>query len=208
MELHSPAMAKRLWNLLRLAFFMVRKGLISKRKLVMDMNLMTKRGKLLGKSLQNLVFHHHPSSESTRAFGLQDYEFSCSNSPAIFSHVSKRRHHFPSFPCIHSHVLDEEPRAIVITLPKFSPENRLKSPGNFLNSPEYSIGLPEYSPGMTPLVMASPEYPPENEDSGHVDAEAEEFIKRFYEELRVQSRTARLEYREMEYREMLVRSAS
>jgi hypothetical protein len=39
-ELHSisPVIAKRLWNVLMISFFMIRKGLISKRKLIMDMN--------------------------------------------------------------------------------------------------------------------------------------------------------------------------
>lgn len=39
----------------------------------------------------------------------------------------------------------------------------------------------------------------------HVDAEAEEFIRMFYEQLRQQNRTALLQYQEMQYQEMLAR---
>ncbi|RWR74333.1 DUF761 domain-containing protein [Cinnamomum micranthum f. kanehirae] len=161
MELHSPinsVAAKRLWNFLRIAFFMIRKGLMSKRKLIMDMNLKMKRGKVLGKSLGNLIFHHHSRSADSRGFGLQEYEFSCSNSPnPVFFHAGEK-----------------------IT--------SMVSPS--------SIRLSNYS---------SEE---EENDSGsecQVDNEAEEFIRRFYEQLRIQSRTALLEYQESQYQEMLAR---
>ncbi|OVA17333.1 Protein of unknown function DUF761 [Macleaya cordata] len=105
---------KKLWNLLRivLLFMIRRKGtLMSKRKqlIIMDMNLMMKSGKLLGKTLGNLIimFHHHSRSTSASAggFGIGHYEFSCTNTPnhvPIF-HVAKRRkqqyyHYF--IPCI------------------------------------------------------------------------------------------------------------
>ncbi|GLT73467.1 hypothetical protein SLA2020_453250 [Shorea laevis] len=108
MELHSPVIAKRLWNVLRITYLMIRKGVVSKRKLMMDMNLMMKRGKLLRKSLSNLISHHHHSKNAARAAGLQEYEFSCSNSPApVFFRVPRRKHHY--FPCINDpQVIEEE----------------------------------------------------------------------------------------------------
>ena len=74
--------------------FMLRKN-ISKRKLLLDLNMLMKRGKLAGKALQNLMFHHHhnwsSSSSKSRSHEssnftfppprTEDYEFSCSNSP-------------------------------------------------------------------------------------------------------------------------------
>ncbi|KAJ7971807.1 Avr9/Cf-9 rapidly elicited protein [Quillaja saponaria] len=115
MQVHSPLLAERLWNVLRITFYMIRKGLVSKRKLIMDMNLMMKRGKLLKKSLSNLMsihhYHHHSKNASARGgYGIQEYEFSCSNSPnPVFFHVSKRKHHF-NFPCINTpQVMEEEP---------------------------------------------------------------------------------------------------
>ncbi|KAK1295000.1 hypothetical protein QJS10_CPA16g00763 [Acorus calamus] len=57
----NSAMAKKLWNHIRVSFIMARKGLVSKRKLLMDLNLMIKRGKLFRKTFFNLTFqtHHH-----------------------------------------------------------------------------------------------------------------------------------------------------
>ncbi|XP_020259488.1 uncharacterized protein LOC109835935 [Asparagus officinalis] len=195
MELHSPRAAKRLWNLLRIAFFMMRKGLISKRKLLMDMNLMMKRGKLMSKNLgKNLHFHHHHHRTSS-PFILQEYEFSCTNSPnPAFSH-SKRRY----FPCFNPIVEDETPRA-ACTVPRieYSP---LPSPLCFALSHDRS---PFRSPFSVRISNFSAE-----EESGcgdaQVDDEAEEFIKRFYEQLRAQSRIALIEYQEKEVQEMLAR---
>ncbi|KAJ6791228.1 Uncharacterized protein M6B38_245755 [Iris pallida] len=201
MELHSPAAAKRLWNFLRVAFFMMRKGLISKRKLVMDMNLMMKRGKIMGKSLGNLVFHHH-HHRSTRGYGfsLQEYEFSCTTSPnPVFIH-KKRRHNY--FPCLSSVVKgDETPRPTTVNVPKikYSP-----SPCSGL-SQELASGENK-SPLLSPFSVRESNYSSEMEaeaeeagsNSLEVDNKAEDFIRRFYEQLQVQSRIAFIEYQELE----------
>ncbi|KAJ6831996.1 uncharacterized protein M6B38_345035 [Iris pallida] len=211
MELHSPAAAKRLWNLLRVAFFMMRKGLISKRKLLMDMNLMMKRGKIMGKSLGNLVFHHHHHRPSRGyGFSLQEYEFSCTTSPnPVFFHANKpRRHNY--FPCLSSVVEgdDETPRPTAVSVPRigYSP-----SPCSGL-SQELASGENK-SPLLSPLSVRVSNYSSELEaeaeeagsNSREVDNEAEDFIRRFYEQLRVQSRIALIEYQEMEYQDMLER---
>ncbi|KAL5979920.1 hypothetical protein ACLOJK_039032 [Asimina triloba] len=226
MEMHSRVdtrVAKRLWNFLRIAFFMMRKGLISKRKIIMDMNLMMKRGKVLGKSLGNLMFHHHhPRSRHPYGYGPQDYEFSCSNSPnPVFFHVGKRKHHhhhhhyFPHFPCIN--VQEEEPDQefdepkAVIMLPKipYSPECSFDIPAA-ADTPDLGVGG-KLSPMLSPFSgAASLNYSSDDEidgggATGQVDKEAEEFIRRFYEQLRVQRHTALLQYQEMQYQEMLAR---
>ena len=195
MEVHSPVIAKRLWNVLRVTFFMVRKGLISKRKFIMDMNLMMKRGKLLRKSLSNLMSHHHHSKNVARAgFGIQEYEFSCSNSPnPVFFHVPKRKHHY--FPCINPpEVIEEEeplpepqePKAVVL-VPK-TPEYTFNF--RFDHASDFAPGE-KHSPLHSPFSVRVSNYSSEDENeggNGQVDHEAEEFIRRFYEQLRVQSR--------------------
>ena len=195
MEVHSPVIAKRLWNVLRVSFFMVRKGLISKRKFIMDMNLMMKRGKLLRKSLSNLMSHHHHSKNVARAgFGIQEYEFSCSNSPnPVFFHVPKRKHHY--FPCINPpEVIEEEeplpepqePKAVVL-VPK-TPEYTFNF--RFDHASDFAPGE-KHSPLLSPFSVRVSNYSSEDENeggNGQVDHEAEEFIRRFYEQLRVQSR--------------------
>ncbi|XP_042499922.1 uncharacterized protein LOC122078126 [Macadamia integrifolia] len=253
----EPVIGKRLWNILRIAFFMMRKGLISKRKLLMDMNLMMKRGKLLRKSLSNLIFHHHyhsPYHNSRRRsppsprgfdgfrFRLHDYEFSCSNSPnPVFFHVGKRKHHYYlNFPCIKNPPTDQDEESdashsredmeVLAVLPNNNNHKKLPhdtcspEPGcphsyNFrLNAP-----TPDLAPGdpvlLSPLLLSPfsiriSNYSSEEEnDAGRegnsrVDDEAEEFIRRFYEQLRMQSRTQLLQYEEeMQYQEMLARGS-
>ncbi|KAJ4961001.1 hypothetical protein NE237_020911 [Protea cynaroides] len=237
MEVHSNTVnysfiGKRLWNILRIAFFMVRKGFLSKRKLVMDMNLMMKRGKLLRKTLINLIFHHHHHSHSHS----QDYEFSCSNSPnPVIFHVAKRKHHYLNFPCINppprveeeESDMDMEMDMAVLVLSSNNNNNNLnKTKQQFPADPysysfRYDADTPEeaLSPLLSPFSIRitnnSEEEEEEDDDEGdggdansrRVDDDAEEFIRRFYEQLRVQSRSTQLlQYEEeMQYQEMLAR---
>ncbi|KAK9272350.1 hypothetical protein L1049_002721 [Liquidambar formosana] len=216
MEVHSPVIAKRLWNILRITFLMMRKGVISKRKLIMDMNMMMKRGKLLRKTLGNLMSHHHSSTRHGAArgsYGIQEYEFSCSNSPnPVFFHVRmpKRKHHY--FPCINpplslDDIEEERPKAVVL-LPN-TPDYTF----NFRFDPSDELAPGEKrSPLLSPFSVRVSNYSSEDENvdggNGQVDDEAEEFITRFYEQLRVQSRTQLLQYQEMQYQEMLARGTS
>ncbi|XP_058102709.1 uncharacterized protein LOC131246521 [Magnolia sinica] len=215
MEVHSRVnshVAKRLWNFIRIAYFMMRKGLVSKRKIIIDMNLMMKRGKVVGKSLGNLMFHHNHPRSGPRGFGVQDYEFSCSNSPnPVFFHVGKRKHHhhyFPSIPCIKGPDEPEEsdePKAVIM-LPNidYSPDYSYNLQTDV---PDLAVGE-KLSPMVSPFSVRVSNYSSDDEnDSGarQVDREAEEFIRSFYEQLRVQSRTALLQYQERQYQEMLAR---
>ncbi|KAI4350408.1 hypothetical protein L6164_004866 [Bauhinia variegata] len=204
----EPVVAKRLRNVLRITFFMVRKGLISKRKLIMDMNLMMKKGKLLRKSLSNLMssHHHHSKSVARGSYGLQEYEFSCSNSPnPVFFHVHKRKHHF-NFPCINApEVIEEEPK--LTALQSEDPKAVVLVP----KTPEYTFNFrfdaSDFAPGEKKSPLLSPfsvrisnySSEDENEQGGNsqVDDQAEDFIRRFYEQLRNQSRVQLLQYPEM-----------
>ncbi|KAK1320022.1 hypothetical protein QJS10_CPB04g00054 [Acorus calamus] len=182
----NSAMAKKLWNHMRVSFIMARKGLVSKRKLLMDLNLMIKRGKLFRKTFFNLTFqnhHHHPSRGLGRArarAGPQEYEFSCTNTP-VFSARAKRKHYFPCITTVDEEEFDE-------------------------------LFMIERSPLDSPVLDCEEEVGEEvvvvEVDEGRVDEEAEEFIRRFYEQLRLQRRLALLQYQEMEYREMLARGTN
>ncbi|WJX83211.1 hypothetical protein P8452_65888 [Trifolium repens] len=178
MEVHSSVVAKRLWNVLRITFFMMRKSFVSKRKMIMDINLMMKKGKVLRKSLSNLMsshnrHHHHSSKYNGGGFMVHDYEFSCSNSPnPLFFIMSKRNKHHFTFPCINApEVIEEEPLPCQYSL----------SPLEF--------EIENLSKGSVAIVPKTPEYTlnfSENEN-GQVDDEAEDFIRRFYEQLKTQS---------------------
>nr|CAN74735.1 hypothetical protein VITISV_044235 [Vitis vinifera] len=131
------------------------------------------------------------------SLGIQEYEFSCSNSPnPVFFHLPKRKHHY--FPCINPPEDIEEPQddKAVVLLPK---------------TPEYTVNFPfdtsDLAPADKPSPLPSPfsvrvsNYSSEEEmDVGgnrQVDDEAEEFIRRFYEQLRAQSRIQLLQSQEM-----------
>lgn len=188
-------MAKRLWSFLRVAFYMMRKGLLSKRKLLMDMNLMMKRGKVLGKkTLGNLIHHHHRSTgrSISGGYGLREYEFSCSNSPVpVFFHAGcKRKHHHHYFPCINLQEEPETPPPSSHGLPaiQLSPEYSF----NFRNdqSPEFAdLGERLISPMVSPFSVRVSNFSGVEENDGgsrQVDVEAEEFITKFYEQLKAQ----------------------
>lgn len=206
MEVHSSVVAKRLWNVLRITFFMMRKSLVSKRKMIMDMNLMMKKGKVLRKSLSNLMSshnrHHHHSSKNGGGFMVHDYEFSCSNSPnPAFFNMSKRKHHF-SFPCINApNVIDEEPLPCQYQLSpiEFDIENVSKDGKAIVpKTPEYAFNFKfdsseeRKSPLLSPFSVRVSNYSAlgDNDEIGNcqVDDEAEDFIRRFYEQLRTQGR--------------------
>ncbi|KAF5730023.1 hypothetical protein HS088_TW20G00393 [Tripterygium wilfordii] len=184
--------ARRLWSVLRITFFTIRKGLTWKRKLIMDINLMIKRGRLLRKSITNLISHHHHHHHHSRSaahgsFGIQEYEFSCSNSPnPVFFHVanSKRKHH-SYFPCINPPAVIEEQEAE-------EQEEEGKSTATVAlvpKTPEYTFNrMFDASPFSVRVSNYSSEDDEADEGGGKVDHEAEEFIRRFYEQLRAQSR--------------------
>ncbi|CAN6470501.1 unnamed protein product [Victoria cruziana] len=214
MEINSGTRAKRLWNVLRVAFLMVRKGFTPKRKLVMDLNLMMKRGKLLGRSVRGIVFPHR--APPFRGFGPQDYEFSCTNSPDPFFHAgarsgAKRKLHccLPSLPCINPPHADDSDEQVIIN------RHRFEMSGSDLSSLFDPVDLADgekISPAISPLpIVISSYYPSEDDEfegADPVDEKAEEFIARFYEQLRSQGRMALLQYQEMEYQAMLARGCS
>ncbi|KAF8013296.1 hypothetical protein BT93_I1212 [Corymbia citriodora subsp. variegata] len=218
MELHdsgvNSAMAKRLWNVLRVSFFMIRKGIMSKRRLIMDMNMMMKRGKLMRKTLTNLLFHHHHHHHHSKAMArggssaLQEYEFSCSNSPnpVFFRAPTRNKHHF--FPCINPPQVieeeedqdddyEEEAKAVVLMpkTPDYDFSFHFGAPGKRVNKEDEKL-----SPLLlSPFAVRVSDYSSEDEDEdgsycGGVDDEAEEFIRRFHEQLRMQTRMQLLQY--------------
>lgn len=197
MENNLPVIAKRIWSIV----FMLRKG-ISKRKLLVELNMMMKRGKIASKALGNLMFHSHHFSGSTssrRGSGNHDhpnlsfaaqreYEFSCSNTPAYpFPSLTKCRHQAHNFfACAHAPAtLDDD----------VAGANALKAVMEMLNNDvahvDASPALPGFgrSPMVRQLRITDSPFPLRNVDEDtHVDEAAEEFIKRFYKDLRSQGR--------------------
>ncbi|XP_038902794.1 uncharacterized protein LOC120089410 [Benincasa hispida] len=203
MEHNVEVISKRIWNMVRIAYYMLRKG-ISKSKLMVDLtNLISKRRKLTGKALKNLIFHHGHDGISGGAFSLAPfrrnqhldltaaaghYEFSCTNTPAFpsFHYAFNKRRHF--FACAHPpNTLDDDVAAV----------NAFKAVWEALNNNnDVAVGVASPSlPGFgrSPMLVRQlrvtdspfPLAGGDDEDC-HVDKAAEEFINRFYKELRLQ----------------------
>ncbi|XP_073013660.1 uncharacterized protein [Typha latifolia] len=159
--------AKRLWSTsMRIAFFMMRKGLISKRKLMMDFNLIVEKGKLF----KNHFISRSKPLQYGPGFGIREYEFSCSNSPnpMLFNSTSHRRRRRNFFSCFDPGVFEDYSSQCV-----------------------YGSALVEKpTPLFSPLSVRVSDYSSEDEGDElrhEVDDKAEEFIKRFYEQLRAQT---------------------
>ncbi|XP_031105142.1 uncharacterized protein LOC116010027 [Ipomoea triloba] len=184
-----PVVAKKFWSFVRTALLMLRKGIISKTKLMLDINLVLKRGKIAGKTaIHNLMlFHHaHHLSSSSTAAALRrssytathpsEYEFSCRDSPAYhlpFSLHKKSKHHHA--PPTYEDILAAN--AVVKAL-------------EILHSETASPALPGF--GRTPVVRQlritdSPFPIREVDENDHVNEAAEAFISKFYNTLRRQS---------------------
>ncbi|KAH0448982.1 hypothetical protein IEQ34_022782 [Dendrobium chrysotoxum] len=158
---------------------MLRKGL-SKRKVLLDLHLLRKRGKIAGKALGNLLmaFHHHHHHSP---INLKEVEFSCSNTPSsaynYFHAITKRKnrrhcHHndFDSF--------DATEFAMAFQMM------------NMEDLDAVSSTLPTPSPMMVRQLRITDSPFPMNEnevrDAGRINEEADKFIKKFYEQLLMQ----------------------
>ncbi|KAM1508531.1 hypothetical protein ACFX10_017826 [Malus domestica] len=197
-EPSPPVVAKKLWNLVRIMFFMLRKGL-SKSKLIVDLHLMLKRGKLASKAIANNLMLHHTAAFSCRSNDAvsfvtpREYEFSCSNSPAIYNpfHFNKRNkhhhHYFPKSTSAYQYDDVSTMSAVQKVLEMLNNEMAVEA------SP--LVTLPGFgkSPMVRQLRITDSPFPLKDEGDSQVDKEAEEFIKRFYKDLKLQKRSAALE---------------
>ncbi|XP_049411810.1 uncharacterized protein LOC125874822 [Solanum stenotomum] len=186
MDQKLPVIAKKFWKIVRVAYFMLRKGLSSKRKLMFDLNLLMKRGKIAGKAaFQNLMFQGHNNNNIHDSSSKEYYEFSCSNSPAFHLpfHINKRINK-------HSHNVIEHDDVSMMNA-------AVLKALEMLQSETASPALPGF--GRTPTVRQlritdSPFPLREADDNGdmicHVDEKADEFISRFYRDLRREAASA------------------
>ena len=174
MESNIPIM-KRVWNLVRVAFFMLRKG-ISKGKLMMDLNIILKRRrKITGKYTSD---HYNG--------GRREYEFSCSNTPnnSFFSRQNRHNHNNHAhyfFACAHAPPTKEDNEVVAkAVLEMLNNEVMVEAspalPG-FDRSPIVPVRQLRVTDSPFPLRDVDP-------DDHRVDVAAEEFINKFYKELK------------------------
>ncbi|TVU34634.1 hypothetical protein EJB05_16475, partial [Eragrostis curvula] len=204
MEVHTaPAAAKRMWSYLRAVFFMMRKGVLSnKRKLFISMHLLMKRrNKAVSRTVANLLsHHHHHTNGGGNALRRRDYEFSCSNSPdpAAFSASRHRLAYFPCLGAVAEEMDDHYFPTTASPLPRIEYYAAAASPAP--SSPDLLVqDLALGEDYGAPLSVRVSNYSSEDEAAGAggsdaVDDEAEEFIRRFYDQLRRQNQIAMLPY--------------
>lgn len=175
---------KRLWKVVRIAFLVLGKGLISKAKMMHATFINNRPAAITMKRsfIDNFTTSFHRSScQSSGSSSLVEYEFSCNNSPDIlFYHrphrKMKKNSSFQLFffflPCV-----KEIPEALEEGL---SRHDRVVFPDK-TPSDQYmfkSLDCDHYT-----------ELWDDEEEGSRVDADAEEFIKRFYEQLKGESPT-------------------
>ncbi|XP_062182718.1 uncharacterized protein LOC133886844 [Phragmites australis] len=202
----EPGFGKRLVHVLRAVYHMLRRGLCCKR-LMMDLHLLLGRGKLAGKALRNLVAAvNHPHAAHTAAAGAEaspssalsfshdprDVEFSCTTTPsyaprALFPfrirggrgasrggggglNVAEVSRVFERMNAEEAGAGAETPSAAGAT-----------------PSPMLALSLGRSPAGVRHLRVTDSPFPvePEGVDE-RVDAHADDFIKRFYEQLQLQ----------------------
>ncbi|KEH27183.1 hypothetical protein MtrunA17_Chr6g0486761 [Medicago truncatula] len=179
----AMVVTKKVWNTLRIILFMFTKN-IAKSKMVAQFNLLLKRSKLAAiKAIANtLTLRHHSSSSFVSP---HDYEFSCSNNPAVIKFHNKNKNHRHS--CHHNDVSTMQ-KVLEI----------LNDVDATFSSPSPLVAFPGF--GKSPIgkkirVTDSP-FPlkdEEGDDHSHVDVAAEEFIKRFYKNLNLQQKLAAIQ---------------
>lgn len=200
MEKRSPVIAKKLWNILRIVFCMLKKG-IPKSKLMVDLHMMFKRGKLAGKAIMlHLHQEYYYSSVACRSTDVRmsivprrEYEFSCSNSPVYPSYFSKRSRNHNHHDNYNNRYKSEEMNVVHKVFDMLS-NGYHENMADANNSP--MVALPGF--GQSPMVRQlrvtdSPFPVKEYEENPQVDKDAEEFIKKFYKQLKQQGRVAALE---------------
>ncbi|KAL7134828.1 hypothetical protein ABFS83_11G051400 [Erythranthe nasuta] len=188
----SPQKAKKLWNIVRIMFYIMRKSISKSKILMLDLTTLLKRGKIASKSLAgNLMLHRHYSALTCRSedantsfFSPREYEFSCSNTPisatAASSHNSNKHKN-------HNHHAAAEELKIMHKV--FDILNRYDAIGH-ASPPSSTLSEPDRHRQLK--TMDSPSVATRDTEGAHhqVDKDAEEFIKKFYKDLKNQKRIA------------------
>ncbi|XP_008804624.2 uncharacterized protein LOC103717862 [Phoenix dactylifera] len=195
--------SKKLWRIARSIYRMLRRGVIR----AVDLHLLLlQRGKIAGKALGDVLASHHqycttsggtsyPSAFSCRSMDLntafyspREVQFSCSNTPSYPSFYSTKRRSRRHRDCYYNYSVASMAKAFeILNSEILEADVAVASP-----SP-----VSEWSYGKSPVavrqlrVTDSP-FPTREEEEeeevvdGRIDSEAEEFIRWFYEQLRLQ----------------------
>ncbi|CAI8583442.1 unnamed protein product [Vicia faba] len=182
-EARQGVVAKKLWKMLRVLLFIIRKG-IAKTKTMINLSLILKRGKLAGKGFINTLMMNRQlyyssftcrSCDNNNSFiSPLEFEFSCSNTPLHHSsrQLSRPRQRYRddfiknnnnnNDIMLNNEKVEAVRNSSLDTLPGFGRELRVSD---------------------SPFALK------DQEDSYQVDMAAEEFIINFYKQLSRQDRS-------------------
>ncbi|KAK4418079.1 hypothetical protein Salat_2220600 [Sesamum alatum] len=159
MSRKSSVVARRAWNILRLALLWARKGGLFRNRLMLNLNVYVRK-----------LLH---SNEARGALAYGDREFSFDDTPIFHVKMHRRssslRFKLPHIPCIKPHVVDFE----------------------------YDFDYDDHEDHVTNDQDEMSEDEETNEsccDDQGIDLKAEEFIARFYEQMKLQRQVSYLQY--------------
>ncbi|TVU17031.1 hypothetical protein EJB05_33038, partial [Eragrostis curvula] len=224
----EPGMARRLWHVVLAVCHMLRRGL-SRKRIMMDVNLLLGRGKLAGRALRGLLAHppgghghghgrggHRLTSASYGSAASsslasfyghpREVEFSCTTTPSYppyyglfpFAGNSKagrggRRGEYGGLDAAAVarafEMLSAEVDAGGGATPAVGAAATPGMASTATPSPMVAWILGRSPAGVRPLRVTDSPFPAVPEDgcsNERVDAEADDFIKKFYEQLRMQ----------------------
>ncbi|PNT66217.1 uncharacterized protein LOC100825519 [Brachypodium distachyon] len=200
------SVARRLWRVARAVLYMLRRGVLrpaAGRKLAVDLGLLLRRGKIAGGKVL-LGFHNHSSQQSgfsssarsssfssCRSFDVhepsarrgstrrdREVEFSCSNTP--FSAAADPRRHYTN---AGGFGYDAADIAKVFEILNLDDDDDNALALAVASTPSPALLWRTLSSSSTPVAAAG-------EEQQQVDRKADEFIRRFYEQLRAQKSAA------------------
>ncbi|GMJ07658.1 hypothetical protein like AT4G32860 [Hibiscus trionum] len=179
MEPNPPFFTKKLSELARLSFFMVRKG-FSKGKLVLDdLQFLMKRGKVMGQALSEASLSCMSRDVQLSFVFPMEYEFSCRTSPShrpyVPLHRQKRKPGRYGYYAARSQTRDGVGFG------------GCREAGHYESPLPKALVIPKGRRGKkisreSPLVLKDRR----EDDEYRVDEAAEEFIQSFYTQLRLQ----------------------
>ncbi|KAI3964453.1 hypothetical protein MKX01_007143 [Papaver californicum] len=191
----TKIVSKRVWKIVKIVFYMIKKGISRNNKFFMIhlQNIISKRGKIASKVTENMMFNYQNSNKASQVSSYKvprHYEFSCSNSPAVYmsSNNSKQKARGGKFSLSEEDITTVN--AVQKLLEMLNNEVMTENGGSTILSPH----LPGFGFGRTPTVrqvriMDSP-FPLKDhvadEEECQLDEDAEEFIERFYAQLRTE----------------------
>ncbi|KAI5680507.1 hypothetical protein M9H77_01734 [Catharanthus roseus] len=185
---NSPMLGRRAWNLLRLALLWTRKGGLFKNRLLMDLRLFPK----FVKSLRSHSNHHNHRSG---ALHYGERQLSFDDTPVIHVKMhrpSSMRFKMPHIPCINPHVDfdcdfgDEDDDNI-----NYYDNDDDVARKSFLMPAAEDHDVDSVGDCEEESVNVS------NDCDEGIDLKAEEFIAKFYQQIKLQRQISYLQYTEM-----------